>query len=146
VQWALKSALVGGKDALDFGVVVEPNQDLNALIVFGDKTQELNGTIQDAMGNPTADFTIIVFSGDKSFWVPQSRRIASSRPGTDGKFTFRSLPPGDYRLTAVTDVEPGEWFNPDFLEQLAAASIPVSLKEGEKKTQDIKVAAAGGGQ
>jgi hypothetical protein len=143
-QWALKTALVGGKDALDFGVVVEPNQDLTALITFGNTTQELNGTIQDTLGNPTADYTIIVFAGDKSFWVPQARRIASSRPGTDGKFTFRSLPPGDYRLTAVTDVEPGEWFNPDFLEQLVGASIPVTLKEGAKLTQDIKVAAGGG--
>jgi len=70
-------------------------------------------------------------------------RIASSRPGTDGKFTFRNLPAGDYRLTAVTDVEPGEWFDPAFLGQLMNASIPVSLKEGDKITQDIKVAGGG---
>jgi hypothetical protein len=75
--------------------------------------------------------------------VPQARRIQSSRPGTDGKFTFRNLPPGDYRLTAVTDVEPGEWFDPAFLEQLLNASIPVILREGEKKVQDIKVASGG---
>jgi len=142
-SWALKSALVGGKDALDFGVNVEPNQDLSALITFGDKTQELNGTIQNTVGEPTADFTIIVFAADKNYWVPQARRIASSRPGTDGKFTFRGLPAGDYRLTAVTDVEPGEWFDPEFLGQLMGSSIPVTLREGAKLTQDIKVAGGG---
>jgi hypothetical protein len=142
-NWALKSALVGGKDALDFGIVVEPNQDLTAQVTFGDKTQVLSGTIQDTLGNPTADYTIVVFASDKRYWVPQARRIASIRPGTDGKFTFRGLPPGDYRLTAVTDVEPGEWFNPDFLDQLVGASIPLNLKEGATLTQDIKVNGGG---
>ncbi|HEX5069564.1 MAG TPA: carboxypeptidase-like regulatory domain-containing protein, partial [Vicinamibacterales bacterium] len=142
-NWSLKSALVGGKDALDYGITVEPNQDLTALVTFGDKTQVLSGTIQDTLGNPTADYTIIVFSADKNYWVPQARRIASVRPGTDGKFSFRTLPPGDYRLTAVTDVEPGEWFNPDFLEQLVGASMTLSLKEGATLTQDIKVAPGG---
>ena len=92
------------------------------------------------MGRPTSDFTIIIFPTDNRFWQPPARRIASSRPGTDGKFTFRELPPGDYRITAVTDVEPGEWFNPDFLQQLVSSSISVTLQAGEKKVQDIRVA------
>jgi hypothetical protein len=104
-----------------------------------------DGTIQDTLGNPTSDYTIVLFAADKSFWVPQARRIVTSRPGTDGKFTFRNLPAGEYRLTAVTDVEPGEWYDPSFLGQLVNASIPITVKDGEKKVQDIKVQAAGGG-
>ena len=88
-QWALKSALWPGKDALDFGVVVEPNQDVTAPITFGDKTQELNGTIQDTLGNPTADYTIIVFAGDKNYWVPQARD-ASRRAGPAPTASSRS--------------------------------------------------------
>ena len=42
-------------------------------------------------------------------------------------------------MTAVTDVEQGEWFNPDFLAQLASGSIPITLAEGEKKTQNIRL-------
>ena len=61
-KWILKSVVAGGKDALDFGLVVEPNQDVTATITFGDKTQEVSGTIQDTLGNPTADYTIIVFA------------------------------------------------------------------------------------
>lgn len=144
VQWVMKSVMVGGRDALDFGVTVEPNQNLaGATILFTDRTQELTGTIQDVAGNPTADYTIIVFSADRNYWTPQARRIAMARPDTAGRFTFRQLPAGDYRLTAVTDVEQGEWFDPAFLEQLLNASIAVSLRDGEKKTQDIKVAGGG---
>ena len=138
-SWILKSAVANNTDALDFGLVVEPNQDVNALITFAEKTQEINGTIQDTQGNPTADYTIVLYAADKGFWVPNARRIRAVRPGTDGKFTFGNLPAGDYRITAVTDVEPGEWFDPNFLDQLANASIAVTVRDGEKKTQDIKV-------
>ena len=144
VQWILKSVMANGRDALDFGLVIEPNQNVaGATVLFTDRTQELTGTIQDVAGNPTADYTIIVFSSDKNYWTPQARRIAMARPDTAGRFTFRQLPAGDYRLTAVTDVEQGEWFDPAFLEQLLNASIAVSLRDGEKKTQDIKVAGGG---
>jgi uncharacterized protein (DUF2141 family) len=139
-QWVIRSAVTGAGDALDFGLVVEPNQDVAVTLTFVDRTQEISGTIQDTSGRPTADFTIIAFPSDKRFWLPQARRIRSSRPGTDGKFTFSGLPPGTYHLTAVTDVEPGEWFNPDFLSQLLSASVVVTVGEAERKVQDLKVA------
>ncbi|MEO8482427.1 MAG: carboxypeptidase-like regulatory domain-containing protein, partial [Acidobacteriota bacterium] len=143
-QWTLKSAVIGGRDVLDFPIDVGPNENLsNAVLTFTDKTQELSGTIQDASGRPTSDFTIVLFSSDSRYWVPQSRRIASARPGTDGRFTIRGVPAGSYRLTAVTDAEPGEWYDPAFLGQVQQASIPITLEEGTRKTQDIRLA---GGQ
>ncbi|MEO7190443.1 MAG: carboxypeptidase-like regulatory domain-containing protein [Vicinamibacterales bacterium] len=140
-QWRLKSAVVDGRDVLDFPLEIGPGQEVaSALLTFTDKSQQLSGTIQDTAGRPTADFAIIVFPSDKRYWLPQSRRILSTRPDTDGKFTFGSLPEGDYRLTAVTDVEPGEWYDPAFLTQLLQASIPVSIVEGDKKVQNIRLA------
>jgi hypothetical protein len=140
-QWVLKSAIVRGRDALDFPIEIGPNENLGStLLTFTDRTQELSGTIQDASGRPTSDFTIIVFPADKQFWVPQSRRIQSTRPDTAGRFTLRNLPAGDYRLTAVIDVEPGEWFDPEFLQQVVGYSTPITLAPGERKTQDLRVA------
>ncbi len=142
--WALKSAIVNGRDSLDFPLEVAPNTDIaGAILTFTDRTQQLSGTLQDSSGRPTSDFTIIIFPADKTFWLPQSRRIQSTRPGTDGKYTLRGIPPGDYKLIAVTDVETGEWYDPDFLSQLAGAAMAISLSEGETKTQDLRVAAGG---
>jgi hypothetical protein len=139
--WRLASAIVDGRDVLDFPLEIGPNQNVEgAVLTFTDQGQELSGRIQDAAGRPTADFTIIVFPSDSRYWLPQARRIASTRPGTDGSFVLRNLPVGDYRLTAVTDVEPGEWYDPDFLAQLAGVSLPITLRDGEKRVQDIKVA------
>jgi hypothetical protein len=140
-SWTLSSAVIDGRDVLDFPLDVAPHENIrDAVVTFTNRTQDLSGRIQDAMGRPTADFTIIVFPTDTRYWLSRARRIASSRPGTDGSFIVRDLPVGDYRLTAVTDVEPGEWYDPNFLSQLVQVSIPITLREGDKKVQDIKVA------
>ena len=140
-NWTLSSVLVDGRDVLDFPLDVAPHENIkDALVTLTNRTQDLSGRIQDAMGRPTADFTIVVFPTDTRYWLPRSRRIVSTRPGTDGSFIVRGLPGGDYRLTAVTDVEPGEWYDPNFLNQLVPVSLPVTLREGESKVQNIKVA------
>ncbi|MEI6245020.1 MAG: carboxypeptidase-like regulatory domain-containing protein, partial [Acidobacteriota bacterium] len=138
--FTLKSAMAGGRDALDFALEVKPNEDVaDITLTMTNKTQELSGTLTDSQNQPATDYSVIVFSVDPQYWTPQSRRIMSVRPGTDGKFTIRTLPPGDYLMAAVTDVEPGSWFDPDFLQQLRPASARVTLIEGDKKTQDLRI-------
>jgi hypothetical protein len=140
-SWSLKSALVNGIDALDFPFDIKPNDSPSgALVTFTDHTQQLTGTLQDASGRPTSDYTIVLFPSDSRYWTPQSRRIQSTRPGTDGTFTLGGFPAGQYRLTAVTDAEPGEWYDPAFLSQIGSASMAVTIAEGEKHTQDLRLA------
>lgn len=139
-NWILKSSVAGGRDTLDFPIEIGPNVNVNdAVLTFADRTTELTGLLQDAQGAATSDYSIVIFPSDSQYWVPQSRRIQSVRPGTDGRYTVRGLPPGEYALAAVTDVEPGEWFNPDFLKELITASMRISLAEGDRKTQDIRL-------
>ncbi len=60
------------------------------------------------------------------------------RPGADGKYRFANLLPGEYYLAAVTDLEPGDWGDPAFMEQVAAAAIKLTFAQGEKKVQDLR--------
>ena len=43
-------------------------------------------------------------------------------------------------MCAVTDLEPGDLYDPVFLEQLIPGSFKISLAEAEKKVQDLKLA------
>lgn len=139
-NWVLRSAVAGGQDTLDVPLQLEPNMNVtDAVVTFIDRSTELTGLLQDAQGAATSDYSIIIFPTDPQYWVPQSRRIQSVRPGTDGRYTVRDLPPGSYALAAVTDVEPGEWFDPEFLRELLSASMRISLADGDKKTQDIRL-------
>lgn len=143
-SFTLRSAVSGGRDMLDFPLDVKPNEDVaDIAVTMTTQTQELSGSLSDNTGNPATDYTVIVFPAEQQYWTPQSRRIVSARPGTDGKFFARNLPPGDYMIAAVTDVEPGEWFDPAFLTQLRAAAARVTLNAGDKRTQDLKISGGG---
>jgi protocatechuate 3,4-dioxygenase beta subunit len=138
--WFADSALTGGRDALDFLFDVPPDAALSSVVVtFADRQATLSGTLQDQLAKATADYTVVLFAADPAYWVPRSRRIRATRPSTDGRFSFGDLPAGTYRLAAMTGVEPGAWFDPELLRQLAAASVPVTLGKGEAKTQDLRV-------
>jgi len=140
LSWVMQSAVAKGRDILDFPLDIGPNDEIGEIVVtFADAVQEVNGTLQDPTGRPAPDYTIIVFAADNRFWTTPTRRVRSTRPGTDGKFTVANLPPGEYRVAAVVDVAPTEINDPLFLEQLVAASVSITLAEGEKKTQDLKI-------
>ena len=135
----IESAMFGGRDVLDFPLDVKPGEDVaGGVVTFATQQTELSGTLTDPVGKPAPGYTLILFAADGRFWTPGSRRIQSARPASDGRYAFRSLPAGDYRLIAVEDVEPGQWFDPAFLKELLGASLSVSLAPGEKRTQDIR--------
>jgi hypothetical protein len=140
--WQIQSAMVGGVDAVDAPFEVKAGQNIdNVVLSFTDTTGEISGTLSDATGKPTSDFSVIVFSTNKAFWIPRSRRLKQPvRAGTDGKFKVTGLAAGDYYLAALTDFEPADVTNPVFLEQLQVSAIKVTLADGEKKTQDVKLA------
>jgi len=138
--WTLATAIVGGRDALDTGLEVRPNENVTgAHLTMSDQSTQLSGTLQDAAGAVTADYFVVVFSSDHSFWTPPSRRIQATRPGTDGHFAFRNLPPGDYRVIALADIESGAWLDPALLRQWLGAAVPLSLAKGAALVQDLRI-------
>jgi protocatechuate 3,4-dioxygenase beta subunit len=136
--WQPRRADLNGRDVLDVAFDVRSDDVTGLVVTFTDRPAELSGTIQDPQGHPATEFSIIVFARDRTLWSPQSRRIRAVRAGSDGQFVFANLPPGEYGLAAVTDVEPNEWFDPAFLTQLEPASIAITIADGEKKVQDIR--------
>jgi hypothetical protein len=137
--WQLRSAIVQGRDTLDEPFEITNEDVRSAEIRFTDLPTEISGDLRDAAGHPAPEYFIIVFPADKTYWTPQSRRIQSTRPASDGQFHVQNLPPGEYRIGAVTDVEPGEWYDPSFLAQLVDASTTITLAEGEKKVQSLRL-------
>jgi hypothetical protein len=138
--WTAVSARTGGSDAMDVGLDLTSAQDLAGLeVVFSDQRTGLSGVLHDALGAPTSGYTVVVFPADRRLWLPGARRIQATRPTTTGQFSFSGLPPGEYRLAALADVETGIWFDPAVLLQLNAASIPISLQRNQTVTQDLRV-------
>jgi hypothetical protein len=141
--FVLKSAMLNGKDIADEAIDVRQGSEIKDLVVtFTDKLSEISGTLQDAAGKPVVGFPIIVFSTNRAAWTFGSRRIAQAHPASDGTYKVQGLPAGDYYVCALTDLDPSDLYDPAFLDQLAPASFKITLADGEKKTQNLKL---GGG-
>jgi hypothetical protein len=140
--WALKSAMLGGRDVADVPVEIRPGQDVSDLVLtFADTPAEVSGTLYDGAGRPTSDLSLVFFAADRTMWFAGSRRVRLPvRPAGDGRFVFSGLVAGEYFLAAVTDVSPADLTDPVFLEEVSAAAIKIAIADGEKKTQDVRIA------
>jgi hypothetical protein len=142
--WTLKSIRHGGaqagQDLADVPLEVADEESVSDLVLtYTARVTELAGRLQDDVGRPTSAFFVVVFTADRAMWTPQSRRIQSVRPATDGQFVVRNLPAGDYYLAALTDIDDGQWFDPDVLASLIPAAMRLTLAEGERRRQDIRI-------
>jgi uncharacterized protein (DUF2141 family) len=138
--WVARSSAVGGHEALDVPIDIRQST-ADAVVTFTDRAAELSGRILTAAG-AAPDHSVVLFSSNRAHWFAQSRRVLAMRAASDGTYTFRNVPPGEYQIAAVDDVEQGEWYDPTFLQRLALSATPIAIAEGEKKVQDIR---AGGG-
>jgi protocatechuate 3,4-dioxygenase beta subunit len=137
-----KSAIVDGKDTLDFPFDFNAEADLtNAVVTVTDQLTEIAGTLTDASGKPVADESVVIAATDERYWTPGSRRITYTRTRADGQYVFRNLPPGSYVLAVAGDLEFGMQYDLEFLRTLAASgSTRVTLADGEKLQRDLRVA------
>ena len=136
--WFVESSSIDGQDAVDFPIEIKGAVG-GAVVTFTDRIAELSGMVTNDQSQPVFDYTIVVYPADARYRIPQSRRIQTTRPATDGRFTFRNLPAGEYCLAPVLDPEPGSWFDPAFLQQLDASALRLSVAEGEKIEQNLRV-------
>jgi hypothetical protein len=135
-----KSSMVTGQDTLDFPLEFTGEHDVtDAVLTVTDQTSEISGTLTDSAGKPAVDYMIVAVASDSRYWTPGSRRVAIARPSPDGRYVFRSLPPGVYHVAAVIDPEPGAQYDPEFLRAVARASWSVTITEGGKVAQDLRV-------
>jgi len=141
--WWPRSAILGERDLLDSDAEITGETAREGIIIsLTDRHTELSGTLLDSAHAPVSDVFFILYSADRQFWGPSSRRVRAVRPDLAGKYYISDLPPGDYFLCALTDVDQDEWEDPGFLERRLNVSLRISLAEGEHKIQDLRLGSA----
>jgi hypothetical protein len=141
--WWLRSAMLKGRDLLDAGLRLAPGEHITGLtLVLSDRRTQLSGTITTPGGAAVSELFVLAYPADASLRGPNSRRVKAVRPDSSGRFVIDNLPPGDYLMCALTDIDDGQWNEPGFLDAAVAASVKITLADGEKKVQDLRL---GGG-
>jgi hypothetical protein len=127
-------------DVLDSALEVTAGTDVpSAVLTFTGRHTQLDGTLLGSPDTPVDGYSVLVFSADRLLWTPGSRRVRHVRPSSDGHFGVSDLPAGDYLIAAVEDVDTDAPGDPAFFGGLVARAASVSLGDGERRVQDIKV-------
>jgi hypothetical protein len=139
--WVLQAVRLNGTDITDTGVEFKGDSNEEGLeIVLTDRVSEINGKVTDTNGQPTREYTVVIFPDDATRWTFPSRYVRAARPDQQGLFKVRGLPPDDrYLAVAVDYIEEGEGGDPQFLEQIKDRATRVGLGEGEVKALDLKL-------
>ena len=137
--WTLQSIVVDGRDITDTPMALVANRSLyDGLITFTDSATAISGTLKTDCGAAVSDYTMLAFSmtncGGRAVAVHRHRAPRSEKC----TFVIRRLPPGEYFLTAIDPVEPGESFDPSYLQGRRLGAIRVSVGS-ESRTQHFLI-------
>jgi hypothetical protein len=118
----------------DFGLAAQTIG--GAEVVMSNAGATIAGHVTDARSAPISNYSVLVFSTDRTKWFANSRFLKFGRPAQDGGFEVAGLPPGEYWVVAVDAIQGnqsfGEWEKPDVLEPLTPRATRVTLAERER--------------
>ena len=137
--WTLAGIRSGDRDLRDAPLTFADQSFENVEIVLTTAVTGLRGRLTSQSGAPASSYHVVAFPEDRALWHAASPRVRVMRPAADGLFSTRDLPPGVYRLAALTDVEPNEHRRGDFLESIYEAAISVTVTAGAVTTQDVRI-------
>lgn len=95
---------------------------------------QVDGVVKGADDKPVSGATVVLAPDSGRYSLFKEMRTADS-----GSYSFKGVPPGDYKVLAWTDVEPGIYQDPDFLKRYESKAEKMSLKESDRKTLSLKV-------
>ena len=84
---------------------------------------------------------VLFFSQSPDQWTGPSRYGGTGRLDQNGRYSMRSLPPGDYLAVAVDAIDNARRVNDprQFYDDLSRDAVRVTLREGETKALDLKL-------
>lgn len=140
--WTFRGATLGGRDVTDTPMEIESGDVSGITLGFTDRPTDLSGHVQ-MDGGSTDGASVIVFPTDQTAWVgygSSARRLRNVRADKTGAYSVSNLPAGEYFVAAVPDKMAVDWQNPEFLGSLTTDAVRVRLSDGQKATQNVKVA------
>ena len=138
--WAIKSVTLNGDDLTDTPLDIAKSGDISGVeIVISDKQTTFSGTVRNARGEFSKDYTVAIFPDRLKEGALPMRFIRIVRPDQQGRFETRGLPPGDYLAVAVEALEQGEQWDPAFRKRVEPTAKRFRLTEGQTITVDLQL-------
>jgi hypothetical protein len=134
----VKVTRAGGVDVTNGLLRVEGVESADPVeIILSLRGASIEGRALNSRGEAASSATVVLLpEGQPPFRPDRQRTFTTSETG---RFLFRGLPPGEYRVLAWEDVDAGAWFSPSFLNSYERAELRVQLAEGEHRDLTVSV-------
>jgi hypothetical protein len=104
-------------------------------VVLSTRGAHVEGKVQTSADHPNAvegATVLLVADGTKPVHV-----LRQAVTDVAGKYSFSSVPPGNYRVLALEDIETNAWENPEVALTFEGKGLAMELKPGEQATHDL---------
>jgi hypothetical protein len=132
----VKSVRLGGQEVLADGLHIRNQPEGELTVVVSTATGKLEGRILNGRREPAANATIVI--APEPSLRHRTNLFLTPKPDASGKFSI-NVPPGRYTVFAWEDVEPGAWFDADFMQNYENRGHPVTIGEGNTESVEIDV-------
>jgi hypothetical protein len=126
-------------DIADLPFTVHAGDALRQLRVEVTSGAIISGTVTDRDGKPTTAGGVIIAATDPGYWTGVSRRLLVTRADQFGFFEASRLPAGEYFVAHVTQLGPGQLWDPAFLKKTLAAAQRVTVTAGGEQTVNLRL-------
>lgn len=133
----LKAAHLGDLDVLSDGLTIQPGSGGILELLVSPAGGQVDGVVLDADKKAHPGAAVVL--------VPDERRrhredlFLQQSSDQNGRFSFRGVPPGEYKVFAWDKIEFGVYRDPAFLERFEDAGAKVSVKERSIAAAEVKL-------
>jgi protocatechuate 3,4-dioxygenase beta subunit len=134
----VKSIRAGDRDVRDSGLDMTSGAPGPLTVTICPGAGQIEGAVQNDKQAPAAGALVALIPDDAK---RRERRDAYQTGTTDqyGKFTLKSIDPGDYKLYAWDDIESGAYMDPDFVKPFESQGVTMSIHENSRETAQLKL-------
>ena len=130
-----KDVRYGRTDALNDPIQVTEQTPSAITVLLSSKGGQIEGVLRDALLRPVSGVEVILIPDRRD-----NRELYKKvRTDHDGRFLFRSLSPGGYKVFSWEALEPNAYYDAEVLTQYEALGKSVSVRESEKETIEVKL-------
>lgn len=132
----LKSVRSDQTDVLANGLSTDlPPAPLEVLL--SPNAAQVTGTVQNSNTSGPAPGTTVVLVPQEKERKEQQSYYKLITTDQNGGFTFKDVVPGEYKIYAWEDIEPGAYMDPDFMKPIETKGDSLTLQEKDQKAVQL---------
>ena len=136
-QLYLKSVKLGDQEVLESGIDWPQGASGTLQVTMSNAAGEVDGVVRNEKGEAVPGAMVVLVPEIPQPDIAFLYKIANA--DQNGQFSIKALAPGDYRVMAPGDIDPGEEFDPGFIKKYGDKSVKVKVEENSRLRIQVAV-------